>query len=50
MAVRVNEIRPVAHLPLILGTLRKLEVAAVLDQLLPPHPDNIVSCGRGEKR
>ena len=47
MAVSVSEIRPVAHLPLILGMLRKLEVAAVLDQLLPPHPDNIVSCGRG---
>jgi transposase len=47
MAVHVSEIRPVAHLPLILGMLRKLEVAAVLDQLLPPHPDNIVSCGRG---
>ena len=47
MAVSVSEIRPVAHLPLILGMLRKLEVAAMLDQLLPPHPDNIVSCGRG---
>lgn len=47
MAVSVSELRPVAHLPLILGMLRKLEVAAVLDQLLPPHPDNIVSCGRG---
>src|ERR671932_1060461 len=47
MAVNVSEIRPVAHLPLILGMLRKLEVATVLDQLLPPHPDNIVSCGRG---
>ena len=47
MVVSVSEIRPVAHLPVILGMLRKLEVAAVLDQLLPPHPDNIVSCGRG---
>jgi transposase len=27
--------------------LRKLAVATVLDQLLPPHPDTIVSCGRG---
>jgi hypothetical protein len=27
--------------------LRKLEVAAVLDQFLPPHPNNMVSCGRG---
>lgn len=28
MAVSVSDIRPVAHLPLILGLLRKLEVAA----------------------
>jgi transposase len=47
MAVSVSEIWPVAHLPLVLGRLRKLEVAAMLDKLLPPHPDNIVSCGRG---
>jgi transposase len=47
MAVSVSEIWPVAHLPLVLGMLRKLEVAAMLDKLLPPHPDNIVSCGRG---
>lgn len=47
MAVGVSEIRPVAHLPLILGMLRKLEVAAVIDRLLPPHPDNVLSCGTG---
>ena len=47
MAVDVSEIRPVAHLPLVLGMLRKLEVAAVLDRLLPPHPDNVLSCGTG---
>jgi transposase len=47
MAVAVSEIRSVAHLPLILGLLRKLEVAAVIDRLLPPHPDNVLSCGRG---
>jgi transposase len=47
MVVAVSDIRPVAHLPLILGMLRKLEVAAVIDKLLPPHPDNVVSCGRG---
>ena len=33
MAVGISEIRPVAHLPLILGMLRKLEVAAVIDRL-----------------
>jgi len=47
MAVGISEIRPVAHLPLILGMLRKLEVAAVIDRLLPPHPDNVLSCGTG---
>lgn len=47
MAVGVSEIRPVAHLPLVLGMLRKLEVAAVIDRLLPPHPDNVLSCGTG---
>jgi hypothetical protein len=47
MAVAVREIRPVAHLPLMLGMLRKLDVAAIIDGLLPPHPDNVISCGRG---
>jgi Domain of unknown function (DUF4277) len=47
MAVSVCAIRHVAHLPLILGMLRKLEVAAVIDELLPPHPDTVLSCGRG---
>jgi hypothetical protein len=47
MAVGVSEIRPVAHLPLVLGMLRKLEVAAVIDRLLPPHRDNVLSCGTG---
>ena len=47
MAVAVHEIRPVAHLPLVLGMVRKLEVRAVIDTLLPPHPDNVISCGRG---
>lgn len=47
MATAVHAIRPVAHLPLVLGMLRKLEVMAVIDTLCPPHPDNVVSCGRG---
>ena len=47
MAVRVGAIRPVAHLPLVLGMLRQLDVAAVIDELLPPHPATIHSCGRG---
>jgi len=47
MAVSVSSIRPVAHLPLILGMLRKLDVASIIDDLLPPNPANMLSCGRG---
>ena len=47
MAVAVQDVHPVAHLPLILGVLRKLEVATLIDTLIPPHPDNVLSCGRG---
>jgi hypothetical protein len=38
MTIAVSEIRPVAHLPLVLGMLRKLEVLAVIDTLCPPIP------------
>src|SRR5215467_5656509 len=47
MAVSVQHIHPVAHLPLILGVLRRLEVATVIDRLLPPQPAHVLSCGRG---
>src|SRR5215467_6530382 len=47
MAVSVQHIHPVAHLPLVLGVLRRLEVATVIDRLLPPHPAHVLSCGRG---
>jgi Domain of unknown function (DUF4277) len=47
MAVDVREIRPVAHLPVVLGMWRQLEVATVIDTLLPPHPDPLLSGGRG---
>ncbi len=47
MAMAVQQIHPVAHLPLILGVLRRLEVATVIDRLLPPHPAHVLSCGRG---
>jgi transposase len=47
MAMSVSGIVPVAHLPLILGVLRKLAVAALIADLLPPHPDNVIACGRG---
>jgi hypothetical protein len=35
MAVFVQQIHPTAHLPLVLGVLRRLEVAAVIDRLIP---------------
>jgi transposase len=43
----VQQIHPVAHLPLILGVLRRLEVATVIDRLILPHPAHVLSCGRG---
>jgi transposase len=47
MATTVQQIYPVAHLPLVLGVLRRLEVATVIDRLIPPHPAHGLSCGRG---
>ena len=47
MAMTVQQIHPVAHLPLVLGVLRRLEVATVIDRLIPPHPAPGLSCGRG---
>lgn len=47
MAVAVQQIHPVAHLPFILGVLRRLEVARVIDQLIPPHPAHVLSTGHG---
>src|SRR6266481_6138544 len=47
MAVSVQQIHPIAHLPLVLGVLRRLEVATIIDRLLPPHPAHGLSCGRG---
>jgi transposase len=47
MAVSMHQISPVAHLPLVLGVVRKLNVAALIDTLCPPHPAHVLSCGRG---
>ena len=47
MAITVHQIRPVAHLPLILGVVRKLDIATIIDGLIPPNPANVLSCGRG---
>jgi len=47
MAVSVQHMYPVAHVPLVLGVLRRLEVATVIDRLIPPHPAHGLSCGQG---
>jgi transposase len=47
MAVTIQQISPVAHLPLVLGVIRKLNVAALIDTFCPPHPAPVLSCGRG---
>lgn len=47
MAVSVQQIHPVAHLPLVLGVLRRLKVATIIERLLPPHPAHVLSSGRG---
>ena len=47
MAIAVQQMHPVAHLPLVLGVLRRLEVATVIDSMIPPHPAHGLSCGRG---
>src|SRR4029453_2579801 len=47
MAMAIQQIRPVAHLPLVLGVIRKLNVAALIDTFCPPHPAHVLSCGRG---
>ena len=47
MAIVVQQIRPVAHLPLVLGVLRRLKVASLIDDLIPPHPAPVLSTGRG---
>ena len=47
MAVTIQHIRPVAHLPLVLGVVRKLNVAALIDTFCPSDPAHVLSCGRG---
>ena len=47
MAMSVEQMHPVAHLPLVLGVLRRLEVGTVIDRLSPSHPAHVLSCGRG---
>jgi len=45
MAMTVDRVAPVAHLPLVLGVLRKLEMATLIDSMIPSHPDQVVSAG-----
>ena len=47
MAVTIQQISPVAHLPLVLGVVRKLNVATLIDTFCPPHPAHVLACGRG---
>jgi transposase len=47
MAVTIRRLAPVAHLPLVLGVLRKLEVAQIIDTMIPPNPAHVLTCGRG---
>jgi transposase len=47
MTITIQQISPVAHLPLVLGVVRKLHVAALIDTFCPPHSANVLSCGRG---
>ena len=47
MAISIHRIAPVAHLPLVLGVLRKVTVAQLTDTLIPPNPSHVLSCGRG---
>jgi hypothetical protein len=47
MAVAIQQISPVAHLPLALGVVRKLKVAPLIDTFCPSHPAHVLSCGRG---
>lgn len=47
MAIAIQQRSPVAHLPLGLGVVRQLNVAALLDTFCPPPPAHVLSCGRG---
>jgi hypothetical protein len=47
MAVSGQQSHPLAHVPVVLGGLRRLAVATVIDRLLPPHPAHVLSAGRG---
>jgi len=47
MAMAIQQLSPAAHWPLVLGVIRKRNVAVLIDTCCPPHPANGLSCGRG---
>src|SRR5262249_55882558 len=47
MAMTVQQIHPVAHLPLALGSFGGLGLPPGMARLIPPHPAHRLSCGRG---
>ena len=47
MAVSVQPSPPIVPFPVVLGVLRRLEVATVMAHLIPPHPAHGLSWGRG---
>jgi transposase len=47
MVVTVQRVHPIAHLPLVLGVVRRLDIAAVIDRMIPPNPAHVLSCGHG---
>jgi len=49
MAITIQQIRPVAHLPLVLGVLRKLDVAALIDTLCPVRSKVNIRLTHGKK-
>ena len=46
MASAIHQSSPVAHWPLVLGVVRKLQVAALIATFCPPTPANVLSGGR----
>jgi hypothetical protein len=47
MAIAMPQSSPVAHLPLVLGVGRQLNIATLIATFCPPHPAPVLSCGRG---
>jgi Domain of unknown function (DUF4277) len=47
MTLAIRRLAPAAHLPLVLGVLRTLEVAQLIETMIPPHPAHVLPSGRG---